>query len=510
MRAAACSWLLVFLVACNTTPQPQVATARPPNLLFVLADQWRGQALGFLGHEKVQTPHLDALAREGMVLTEAVSNYPVCSPYRAMLMSGQYPFRNGVYSNCNSKTTAHGCELRQETTCWSDVLAARGYRTGYVGKWHLESPRAPFVASYNNSAKFAWNEWTPPARRHGFAFWHAYNTFDRHLAPEYWETDMTRDQRLKVDRWGPEHEADVAIEFLERHQGSPFALMVSMNPPHMPYGQVPQRYIDRYADVPNQELLGGRPDLQAADTRMGRYTRRNLRLQYAMMTGVDEQIGRIMKALDELGLTEDTIVVFTSDHGDCIGLQGEISKNNPFELSMRVPLLMRWKGRLPARRDDLLLSVPDLYPTLLHLMGAGDDVPREVQGSSYAQLLVTGDGDRPGAQLYMKCPEGAMHLGKRGVRTHRYTLVVDRQAGAQETVLLRDRAQDPYQMKDYAAERPELVEQLRREHLEPLLEQLGDPWLGEASGERGGRAAAPAASAAGGRGALSARSAARS
>ena len=481
MRAAVCSWLLVFLVACNASPPPRVETARRPNLLFLLADQWRGQALGFLGQEKVQTPHLDAMAREGLVLTEAVSNYPVCSPYRAMLMSGQYPFQNGVYSNCNSKTTEHGCELRQETTCWSDVLAARGYRTGYVGKWHLESPRAPFVESYNNSPKFAWNEWTPPERRHGFAFWHAYNTFDRHLAPEYWETDMTRDQRLKVDRWGPEHEADVAIEFLEAHQDAPFALVVSMNPPHMPYGQVPQRYIDRYADFPNKELLGGRPDLQAADTRMGRYTRRNLRLQYAMMTGVDEQIGRILQALDELGLAEDTIVVFTSDHGDCIGLQGQVSKNNAYELSMRVPLLMRWRGTLPARRDDLLLSVPDLYPTLLHLMGAGDDVPADVQGENHAELLLTGDGDRPAAQLYMKCPQGAMHLGKRGVRDHRYTLVVDRQAGRPETVLLRDRAEDPYQMKDYAAERPALVERLRREQLEPLLERIGDPWLSQSA-----------------------------
>ena len=245
----------------------------------------------------------------------------------------------------------------------------------------------------------------------------------------------------------------------------------------MPYGQVPQRYIDRYADVPNQELLGGRPDLQAADTGWGRYTRRNLRLQYAMMTGVDEQIGRILQALDELGLTEDTIVVFTSDHGDCIGLQAEISKNNPYELSMRVPLLVRWKGTLPARRDDLLLSVPDLYPTLLHLMGAGDDVPADVQGENHAELLLTGEGERPAAQLYMKCPQGAMHLGKRGVRDHRYTLVVDRQAGKPETVLLRDRAEDPYQMKDYAAERPAIVERLRREQLEPLLERIGDPWL---------------------------------
>ena len=478
MRVILFSWLVVLLIACSTTPPSPEPGGRPPNLLFLLADQWRGQALGFVGQEKVMTPHLDAMAREGLVLTEAVSNYPVCSPYRAMLMSGQYPFANGVYSNCNSKTTEYGCELQQATTCWSDVLASRGYQMGYIGKWHLESPRAPFVESYNNSPDFAWNEWTPPDRRHGFAFWHAYNTFDRHLAPEYWETDMTRDQRLKVDRWGPEHEADVAIEFLQRNRESPFALMVSINPPHMPYGQVPQRYIDRYKDIPNSELLDGRPDLKEANTRMGRYTRRNLRLQYAMMTGVDEQIGRILQALDELGLAENTIVVFTSDHGDCIGLQGQISKNNSYELSMRIPMLVRWKGTLAARRDDLLLSVPDLYPTLLHLMGAGADVPAEVQGVNYAQLLRTGEGDRLTAQLYMKCPQGSIQLGKRGVRTHRYTLVIDRQPGKEETVLLRDREQDPFQMKDYKAERPQLVQELRREQLEPLLQRVGDPWLG--------------------------------
>jgi len=116
-------------------------------------------------------------------------------------------------------------------------------------------------------------------------------------------------------------------------------------------------------------------------------------------------------------------------------------------------------------------------------MGAGDDVPADVQGENHAELLLTGAGDRPAAQLYMKCPQGAMHLGKRGVRDHRYTLVVDRQAGEPETVLLRDRAEDPYQMKDYAAERPEVVERLRRAQLEPLLERIGDPWLSRAAGE---------------------------
>ncbi|MEE2887620.1 MAG: sulfatase [Planctomycetota bacterium] len=481
-RTLACS-LVVFLTGCSAVGDRPDQHASSPNLVFIIADQWRGQALGFLGQEKVETPHLDALARESLVFTEAVSNYPVCSPYRAMLLSGQYPFRNGVYSNCNSQTTPFGCELKQTTRCWSDVLAKQGYSMAYVGKWHLESPREPFVESYNNRPNFAWNEWTPPERRHGFAFWHAYNTFDRHLKPEYWETTMSRDDRLKVDRWGPEHEADVAIKYLRNAGGSsriadrPFAMVVSMNPPHMPYGQVPQRYIDRYAGVKNSVLLGGRPDLQPVDSRWGRYTRRNLRLQYAMMTGVDEQIGRILQALEDLGLADDTIVVFTSDHGDCLGLQGKISKNNHYELAMRVPLIVRWKRGLPARRDDLLISVPDLYPTLLGLMGLGDQVPDEVEGVNHAGLFRSGRGRRPAFQLYMWCPPGKLAEGRRGVRTHRYTLVVDRTGGKPEKVVLRDRQADPYQMQDFATDRPEVVRALRDQQLVPLLRRIGDPWL---------------------------------
>ncbi|MFQ5507130.1 MAG: sulfatase, partial [Planctomycetota bacterium] len=402
------------------------AAPERPNLLFVLVDQWRGQALGLTGEERVQTPHIDALAQESLVFTEAVSNYPVCSPYRAMLMTGQYPFRNRVHSNCNSRSAPYGCELPKDARCWSDVLVEAGYSLGYIGKWHLEAPRKPFVESYNNRPNFAWNEWTPPDRRHGFSFWHAYNTFDRHLAPEYWETGMSRDERLRVKRWGPEHEADVAIRYLRNDGGRlrdperPFALVVSMNPPHMPYRQVPRRYVERYAAYSDEELLGQRPDLEPADSRWGRYTRRNLRYQYAMMTGVDEQLGRILEALREQGLERNTLVVFSSDHGDCLGLHGKVSKNNHYELSMRVPLILRWPRRLPARREDLLISTPDLHPTLLGLMGMGARVPAEVEGRDFAELLLTGRGERPRAQLYMWAPPEDPGKGRRGVRTERY------------------------------------------------------------------------------------------
>ena len=263
----------------------------------------------------------------------------------------------------------------------------------------------------------------------------------------------------------------------QRAKGRPFAMVVSMNPPHMPYGQVPQRYIDLYQGVTNAELLGGRPDLQPADSRWGRYTRRNLRLQYAMMTGVDEQIGRILRVIDDLDLARDTIVVFTSDHGDCLGLQGQVSKNNHYEIAMHIPLIVRWKGQLPARHDDLLISVPDLYPTLMGLMGAAEDVPDEVEGSNYAEVFRSGKGARPASQLYMRSRPGEIEDGRRGVRNHRYTLVVNRPKGKPETVVLRDRQEDPFQMKNYAADRPEVVRALRDEQLTPLLRRIGDPWI---------------------------------
>ncbi len=473
-------FLAVSCLCCAVFAQAEKSTR--PNLLLIIADQWRGQALGFLGEEKVHTPNLDALAHESLVLTEAVSNYPVCSPFRGMLMSGQYPFKNKVYSNCNSKTTPYDCELQLETETWSDVLAEQGYSLGYIGKWHLEAPRKPYVKSYNNGKKMAWNEWTPPSRRHGFSFWHAYNTFDRHMKPEYWETDMKREERLKVDRWGPEHEADIAINFLgnkqkQRKADQPFALVVSMNPPHMPYQAVPKRYLKHYAKIPLDELIGDRPDLQPAKSRLGKYTRNNFRFQYAMMTGVDEQVGRILKSLTDLGLKKNTIVVFTSDHGDCIGLHGKVSKNNHYELSMRVPMIVRWPGKIEARHDDLLLSTPDLYPTLLSLMGQSSKVPKAVEGRDHSEVFESGKGERPDAQLYMWSAHDNPVEGRRGIRNHRYTLVIDRDRSGNELVTLRDRSVDPYQMKNFAKEQPALVKQLRSKVLEPLLKRIDDPWL---------------------------------
>ncbi len=341
---------------------------RKPNLLFVFPDQMRGSAMGFLGEENAITPHLDRFAAGSRVLTQAASNFPVCSSYRAMLMTGQYPHRNGVTGNVTSLSAPYGVELRAGAVCWSDVLRDAGYSLGYIGKWHLDSPFEPFVDCANNRGEKAWNEWCPPERRHGFDYWHAYGTYDSHLRPLYWSNDAPRDGFHYVDQWGPEYEADRAIEYLQNRDGArrdsdaPFALVVSMNPPHTPYEKVPPCYVDRYAHLSDADL-GLPPNVPPAGTEGGDYFRQHQRNQLAMITGVDEQFGRILAALDETGLAGNTLVIFTSDHGDMVGRQQglqpfgvSLHKPAPFEEAMRVPFLLRFRG--VSRREATLCSSP--------------------------------------------------------------------------------------------------------------------------------------------------------
>ena len=121
-------------------PQSNCSARKQPNLVYVFPDQMRGQAMEFLGEEPVITPNLDRFSTESVVFTQAVSNYPVCSPHRAMLMTGMYPISNGVLNNCTSRSAELGIQLKQSSRCWSDILHEKGYSLGYIGKWHLDGP----------------------------------------------------------------------------------------------------------------------------------------------------------------------------------------------------------------------------------------------------------------------------------------------------------------------------------------------------------------------------------
>jgi len=295
-------------------------------------------------------------------------------------------------------------------------------------------------------------------------------------------SDQQREEAFRVDQWGPEHEADKAIDYIRNQDGifrdenKPFALVVSMNPPHMPYNAYPERYSKAYEGI-TLESLCNRANIPPAGSRWGDYYRKHIRNYLAMVTGVDDQFGRIVSILREEGLDKDTIVVFTSDHGNCLGIHDCISKNNHYEESMRIPLMIRWPGRLEARKDDLLISVPDLYPTLMELMGLGMKIPQEVEGVSHARLMLMGEGARPNSQLYLKIPVGQPAWGRRGVRTARHTLMINKMPDQPDEYVLHDNMNDPFQLENIANDERVLVNALIQEELNLWLKKTNDPWI---------------------------------
>ncbi len=453
-----------------------------PNLIFIMADQWRGDALGCLGKEAVKTPHLDQLASEGVNFTNAVSSYPVSSPARGMLMTGMYPVHSKVTGNCNSATAPYGVELPESARCWSDVLKDQGYELGYIGKWHLDSPYQPYIETSNNKGKIAWNEWCPKERRHGFSHWIAYGTYDYHLKPMYWDTDASRDEFYFVDQWGPEYETDRAIDYIAnqdnkfRDTGKPFALVVSMNPPHTGYELVPDKYKEIYRDV-DVETVCNSPIIAPKGTKMGDFYRKSVLDYYACMTGVDEQVGRIIRQLKEQGLFENTIVVFTSDHGDCMGMHEHIGKNIYYEEAMRIPMMISWPEKIAPRRDStLMIAFADLYPSLLSLMGFKEQIPAEVQTFDLSASILSQEKAQEVVQpYYYLLPENLM-TGYRGLRTKKYTFVVHATNGRTDEWILFDREQDPFQRNNIAPDQPALIKQFTSQ-LKDWLKKTNDPFM---------------------------------
>lgn len=456
--------VVVTGVAFSVSLLPIVAQTSP-NLVFIMADQYRGEVLGCIGKEPVHTPALDKLAAEGVIFTNAISSYPVSSPARAMLMTGMYPLHNKVVGNCNSQTAPYGVELPQDARCWSDVLKDMGYNTGYIGKWHLDSPYKPYVDTYNNWGEVAWNEWCPPERRHGFEYWIAYGTYDNHLKPMYWNTTAQRDSFYYVNQWGPAYEATKAIEYIEAQKGNkqPFALVVSMNPPHTGYELVPDKYKEMYKDLDVEALCANRPDIPAKGTKMGDYFRKNIRNYYACVTGVDENVGRIIDMLKSNGLFDNTIVVFTSDHGICMGAHDQAGKNIFYEESMRIPMIISWPEKIKPRKDDhLMIAFADLYPSLLSMMGFQKEIPETVQTFDLSREIL-GKRKRDVVQPYYYVQYNNHDTGYRGLRTDTYTFVIHATNGVIDETILFDRTKDPYQMKNIAEQSPKLVRQFNKQ-----------------------------------------------
>ena len=420
---------------------------RRPSVLLILPDQWRGQDLGCMGNSEVRTPHLDRLASQGVLFRNTFANTPVCCPARANILTGKYAHRNGMVAN--------DLRLRESERTIAEVLAENGYRTGFVGKWHLDGgPRRPgFVP--------------PGPRRQGFAYWAANECDHRHFRPTYFRDT---DRPITEGRFEPEVWTDRAVEFLKQAGEDRFFLIVSMGPPHDPYG-APEKFMKLY----DPARLTMRPNWSEGVQAAGR---KELAAYYAAMTAVDEQVGRLMKALDDTGRAEDTIVLFTSDHGDMLGSHGQRLKRKPWEESIRVPGIVRYPARVkPGRTTKALLSHVDLAPTLLSLCGLA--VPEEMQGTDLSGVVL-GTADRgPDSaffQIFVPFAGDATPRPWRGVRTDRHMY-----ARTQEGPwLLYDLEHDPYERKNLALDPAQAAVKDRMEaKLAGWIKRTGDSWAND-------------------------------
>lgn len=419
-----------------------------PNVVFVFADQWRQQATGYAGDPNVQTPNLDALARESINFTHAVAGCPVCSPYRASLLTGQRPLTHGVFVN--------DVYLQPRATSIAEAFSAEGYDTAYIGKWHVDGHgRSNYI---------------PRERRLGFDYWKVLECTHSYNESPYFAGDSS--ERLYWDGYDAIAQTRDAERYIRSHTGEkPFFLVLSWGPPHAPYGTAPEKYRELY----DPNTIAWRPNVPDDLTSEAREW---LTGYYAHCSALDACVGDLLAVLNECGLRNDTVFVFTSDHGDMLGSQGHTKKQRPWDESIRVPFLLRYPG-LPGWRPgetDALIEAPDIMPTLLGLCGIR--VPDTVEGIDFSGHIAGADDPSDGAALLM-CPQpfgqwtATDHGGKeyRGLRTCRYTYVRDLQG----PWLLYDNDSDAYQMRnlvddpEFSAIRDKLDDDLRMK-----LEQQGD------------------------------------
>ncbi|MGQ9661882.1 MAG: sulfatase family protein [Kiritimatiellia bacterium] len=394
------------------------------NLVLIFADQWRYQATGYAGDPNVATPNLDAFAAQSLNFANAVSGCPVCSPYRASLMTGVYPHRHHVM--VNDQCLYH----RYKGPFLAECLRDAGYRTAYIGKWHLDGNGR--------------NAFVPPQRRLGFGWWKGFECCHNYWSSYYYFGNDPRPYRWKG--YDVDAQTDEACRYLrEEGEKGPFALFLSWGPPHNPYDTAPSRFRAMY-DPDRIQLPPNVPEAYADQAR------RDLAGYYAHCSALDAAFGRLLEAIADTGRDKDTILVFTSDHGDMLGSQGLFRKQKPWAESLRVPFLLRHPARRTPVRYDTLIDAPDLMPTLLALCGVR--APQGLQGRDFSRTVLKGapsEIEDALLALYVPFHEWRYDNGGReyrGLYTLRYTYV----RTFEGPWLLYDNMEDPWQLRNLVSD----------------------------------------------------------
>lgn len=407
----------------------EAGAANGPNVLILHTDQLSCWALSAYagrltetpnyGKILVHTPHIDSLATEGAILNNFFTNSAVCTPSRGCLVSGRYPHAHGAYRN--------NIEIKRDEVTIARVLQNNGYETGYAGKWHLDGPPKP--------------GWVRPDRAMGFADCrfmfnrgHWKKIVDQPQGdPEVLPYNVVGDEKTFTTDWL----AGKTIEFIRRPRSEPFFYMVSFPDPHTPF-TVREPYMSMYHPqemvVPNT-LAGSSPKTQKAAGKSEEAMRKNKAHYCGLVKCIDDNVGRILATLRDKGILDDTIIVFTTDHGEYMGEHGLYGKNQWYRTAYQIPFLVRWPRKIRAGTViDRFVTNVDVQQTLLGLMGI-PPCGRE-QGRDASPLL-------RGETIAWK-DEAMIHhssLESAGIFTPEYELVLK----ADGTHMLFDRLKDPEQ-----------------------------------------------------------------
>ena len=426
---------------------------RKPNVIFAFSDEHRRHSTSLGGMPQARTPCMEALAAQGVEFTNCVSNYPVCSPYRAILMTGRWPHQQGMIDN--------GLQLSPDEMTVGKAFRNAGYDTAYVGKWHLGGTRAePFGLDHSLIWTGTGNHWQS-----------TYHPKDSEPV-------------VREDGYNATLMTDQALEYVEAHRENPFFLMLSWNPPHSRFTDPPE---DKKALYP-EGSLPYRPNCRPVELpdNLGkasgafRFGWDIYQGYHAHVTAIDEELGRVMTALDDLDLADDTILIYTSDHGTQLGSHAVGGKRQPYEESIKVPFIVRGPGVGPAgSKVDALFGTIDHMPTLC--AAAGAPIPDTCVGQDFSRWTRGEKGPEPASQFLMHIQKENASGGNnhpaplfRGLTTGRHTYAVypDR------PWCLFDNHEDPFQQNNLIDD--PACAGLRRElraALADWLKQARDPFV---------------------------------
>ncbi len=398
-----------------------------PNVLVIMADGWRRQALGCMDQDPVQTPSMDAFAAQSCVMESAYSNYPLCTPARASFLTGKYAVEIGMEYNWQ--------RLPVDEPSISQVAFDHGYDTALIGKWHLDD--------YEEDDEHGdhWCTFSPPGeRRMGFRYWYCNGCCHDHWRLRYNDTDGNL---FEGEGWQLTHETDKALAYIknendERPKEKPWFLCLNWSPPHNECGRkvdkslrdkkqyyAPEEFEKPYHD---RELAMHNPDTDADAYQ------RWAPGYFGAITSMDDEFERIYSYLKQQGLDKNTIIVLTADHGEMLGTHGRWMKDIWYEESAGIPFIIGWPEHIPASRNKSLFSLVDAAPSLLGLMNlpipaqrSGMDQSGIIKGlvapSEKEVLLSHNTGAPPPERTRYEFPiEKGMYW--RGLRSRRYTYVI--------------------------------------------------------------------------------------